>query len=243
MRPNPAYGPVFQFTSDGKRDQTLLATSLTRRLRNRFQAGFTYTLMFEMRDNGTVGYGTAPANNPFDYLNGEWATSQDFQRNTVRTWALAQFPLGFSASVSYFYGSGNRFADTISTSPYGKTGVNRLNLSGSGGAGPTITLPASVLDRWDGPAVITSGMVIPRNALEGLPLHKVDLHVTKDFTVTGNTRVQLIGEIFNVFNHANYGSYNTTLNPANPSAFGNAATNSGTAYVPREGQLGFRVTF
>ena len=243
VRPNPAYGPVFQFTSDGKRDQTLLATSLTRRLRNRFQAGFTYTLMFEMRDNGTVGYGTAPANNPFDYLNGEWATSQDFQRNTVRTWALAQFPLGFSASVSYFYGSGNRFADTISTSPYGKTGVNRLNLSGSGGAGPTITLPASVLDRWDGPAVITSGMVIPRNALEGLPLHKVDLHVTKDFTLTGNTRVQLIGEIFNVFNHANYGSYNTTLNPANPSAFGAAATNSGTAFVPREGQLGFRVTF
>ena len=84
VRPNPAYGPVFVFTSDGKRDQTAIASSLTRRLKNHFQAGVTWTLMLEMKDNGTVGYGTSPANNPFDYLNGEWATSQDFQRNTIR---------------------------------------------------------------------------------------------------------------------------------------------------------------
>jgi hypothetical protein len=87
------------------------------------------------------------------------------------------------------------------------------------------------------------GAVIPRNALEGLPLHKVDLHVTKDFALSGKAKAQLIAEVFNVFNHANYGSYNTTVNPANPSAFGAPATNSGTAYVPREGQLGFRLTF
>ena len=42
-RPNPAYGQVLQFTSDGQRDQTQLATSLTRRLKNHFQAGVTYT--------------------------------------------------------------------------------------------------------------------------------------------------------------------------------------------------------
>ena len=36
--------------------------------------------------------GTQPANNPFDYLDGEWATSQDFQRNTVRMWGLIQMP-------------------------------------------------------------------------------------------------------------------------------------------------------
>lgn len=249
-RPNPAYGPVFVFTSDGKRDQTAMASSLTRRLRNHFQAGVTWTLMFEMKDNGTVGYGTAPSNNPFDYLNGEWATSQDFQRNTVRTWMLAQLPFGINASASYFYGSGNRFNDVIATAPYGKTGNNRLNLAGNGGSEPTIVIPAAILGRWDGASTYASGSVIPRNALEGLPLHKVDLHVTKDVPLGGHVKAQLIGEVFNVFNHANYGAYNTSLNPAANTAttsatstFGLPATSAGTAYVPREGQLGFRVTF
>jgi hypothetical protein len=246
FRPNPAYGPVFVFTSDGKRDQTAIASSLTRRLKNRFQAGVTWTLMLEMKDNGTVGYGTAPANNPFDYLNGEWATSQDFQRNTIRMWALAQFPLGINASVSYFYGSGNRFADSIATAPYGKTGTNRLNLAGNGGAEPSITIPASVLDRWDGPAVINSGDTIPRNALSGLPLHKVDVHVTKDIKLGGSRRVQLVGEVFNLFNHANYGSYNVSLSPTSAATtllFGTPVTNTGTAYVSRQAQLGFKVQF
>ena len=132
IRPNPAYGGVFQFTSDGKRDQTAIASSLTRRLKNKFQAGVTWTLMLEMKDNGTIGYGTQPANNPFDYLDGEWATSQDFQRNTIRMWGLMQLPWGINTSVTYFYGSGNRFADSIATAPFGKPGTNRLNLSATG---------------------------------------------------------------------------------------------------------------
>ena len=54
-------------------------------------------------------------------------------------------------------------------------------------------------------------MVIPRNALQGLPLHKVDVRLTKDFALSGSTRVSLIAEVYNLFNHANYGSYNTSL--------------------------------
>ena len=246
FRPNPAYGPVFQFTSDGKRDQTAIASSFTRRVKNHFQAGATWTLMLEMKDNGTVGYGTAPANNPFDYLNGEWATSLDFQRNTVRLYALVQMPWDISFSVTYFYGSGNRYADSIATAPYGKTGTNRLNLAGNGGPEPAITIPASVLGRWDGPAVINSGDTIPRDALEGLPLEKVDLHITKDIRFGGSRRVQLVAEVFNLFNHANYGAYNTSLSPtsaATTALFGTPATNAGTAYVSRQGQLGFKVQF
>ena len=202
--------------------------------------------MLEMKDNGGIGYGSSPANNPFNYLDGEWATSQDFQRHTVRGWGLIQLPWGLNASASYLFGSGNRFPNSIATSPYGKTGTNRLNLSGSGGSQPSITIPAAVLDRWHGPTVIASGDVIPRNALEGLPLHKVDLHVTKDVRLGGSLRVQFIGEIFNVFNHANYGSYNTSLSPtsaATTALFGTPSQNTGTAYVPRTGQLALRVSF
>ena len=202
--------------------------------------------MLEMKDNGTVGYGTQPANNPFDYLDGEWATSQDFQRNTVRMWGLIQLPFGINASVTYFYGSGNRFADSIATAPYGKPGTNRLNLSATGASAGSITIPASVLDRWDGPAVINSGDVIPRNALEGLPLHKVDLHLTKDVKLGGTARVQLVAEVFNLFNHANYGSYNTSLSAtaaATTALFGTPNQNTGTAFVSRQAQLGFKVRF
>jgi hypothetical protein len=246
IRPNPAYAGVFQFVSDGKRAQTAIASSITRRMKNRFQAGLTYTLMLEMKDNGSVGYGTQPANNPFDYLDGEWATSQDFQRNTVRVWGLMQLPFGFATSVTYFYGSGNRFNNSIATAPYGKPGTNRLNLTATGAATNAITIPASVLDRWNGPAVINSGDVTPRNALEGLPLHKVDLHVTKDIKLAGTARVQLVAEVFNLFNHANYGSYNTSLSAtsaATTALFGTPNQNNGTAYVSRQGQLGFKVAF
>jgi hypothetical protein len=237
---------VLQFTSDGRKDLTQLSTGLTRRLRNKFQAGITYTLMFAMHDNGGLGYTAPGANNPFDYLNGEYATSTDFQRNTVRVWTLYQMPWGIGASVSYFYGSGNRFNASIAATPYGKTGTNRLNLTTAGGPSPAIVVPASVADRFDGPATIASGVVIPRNALMGLPLHKVDLRLTKTIALGKTLKATLIGEVFNLFDHANYGSYATSLSATSAAAtalFGTPQQNSGNAYVPREGQLGFRVSF
>ena len=41
-----------------------------------------------------------------------------------------------------------------------------------------------------------------------------------------------------MFNWENYGSYTTQLDSA---SFGQPVANSGNAYVPRSGQLGFRV--
>ena len=89
-------------------------------------------------------------------------------------------------------------------------------------------------------------MVIPRNALEGLPMHKVDLRLTKDVKIAGRLKVSLIAEVYNLFNRANYGSYNTSLsatNAAQTAVFGQPVQNLGNAYVPREGQLAFRLSF
>jgi hypothetical protein len=245
-RPNRAYGQLLAFTSDGRKDQTQLSMALTRRLRAGFQGGVTYTVMLSMHDDGTLGYTNPTANNPFDYLDGEYATSTDFQRNTLRMWALYQLPWGISTSVSYFYGSGNRFNATISGTPYGKTGSNRLNLSNTGGPTNAITIPQEMLERWLGDPVIASGAIIPRNALQGLPLHKVDVRLMKEILLVGSAKVQLIGEVFNLFNRANYGSYNTALsatNAAQTALFGRPAQNTGNAYVPRQGQVGFRLAF
>ena len=59
-------------------------------------------------------------------------------------------------------------------------------------------------------------------------------------------KVSLIGEVFNLFNHANYGSYNLSLSPTNAATtalFGTPAQNTGNAYVPRQAQLAFRFGF
>jgi hypothetical protein len=245
-RPNPAYGQVLAFVSDGHRDQTQLATAVTRRLKNRLQAGVTYTYMFSMHDDGGIGYTSPTANNPFDYTDGEYATSQAFQRHTLRSYLMYQAKWGLATSITYSYGSGNRYGATISATPYGKTGSNRLNLANSGGAAATIIIPADVAERFDGPAIITSGMVIPRNALLGLPIHKVDLRVTKDVSLGGARKATLIAEVFNLFNHANYGSYATSLSAtsaATNAAFGRPQQVDGNGYVPRQAQLGFRIGF
>jgi hypothetical protein len=255
-RPNPAYGQIAYFVSTGHRDSTVLSTALNRRFRRNFQGGVTYTLMLALHDDGTIGYTAPGQNNQFNYLDGEYARSTDFQRNTVRLWSLYRLPWDFSVSVSYFYGSGNRFAANIPVAVYGKPGTNRLNLTAAGGATSAIVIPATatlangdvidIASRFDGPTTIDSGDLIPRNALEGLPLHKVDLRLTKDIRIAGTAKVSLIGEVYNLFNHHNYGSYNTSLsatNAATTALFGSPQQNTGNAYVPREAQLAFRIGF
>jgi len=107
--------------------------ALNRRFKSNFQSGVTYTYMVSMHDDGNIGYTAPGQNNQFDYLNGEYATSTDYQKNTLRLFGLYRFPLGISASVSYFYGSGNRFAAAIASAVYGKPGTNRLNLTAPAG--------------------------------------------------------------------------------------------------------------
>jgi hypothetical protein len=233
-RPNPNYSQIVWFESTGRRDYLALATGLTRRYRNNFQGGITYTLMFYQNDDGSIGYTQGEANNQFNHLDGEWARSLDFQRNTIRLWAMYQLPLGFAVSGVYLYGSGNYYQTSHASQPYGKSGTNRLNI------GAPVTIPEAMRDRFEGPDVIGTGDVVPRNALRGLPLHKFDLRVTKDVALAGNVKVSLFGEVFNLFNHANYGTF---VGQVNSATFGQPRATLGNAYVPRSGQFGFRFSF
>ena len=139
---------------------------------------------------------------------------------------------------------------------YGKPGTNRLNLTAAGTPTNAIVIPATaplangdtidIASRFHGPSTINSGDTIPRNALQGLPLHKVDLRLTKDIALVGRTKISLIGEVYNVFNHHNYGSYNTALSAtaaATTALFGQPQQNTGNAYVPRQAQFAFRLGF
>ena len=163
----------------------MIATSFQRRFNNNFQASATYTRTLSMKDD-TTGFGYQ-ADNPFDQ-DADWAQSSGFQKHTFRSNGIVRLPWQFSVSGSYFYGSGAHYNPSSSTRPYSKPGTNRLNI------GAPITIPAGVLDRWEGPAMIATGTTWPRNALRGLPLHKVDMRVTKTITLVNNVNIELLGE-------------------------------------------------
>ena len=233
-RPNTAYDQINWFESTGTQDNLALATGFTRRFNRNFQAGATYTRLFYKRDDGDIGYVNGTANNQFDSPGGEWARATDFQRNTFRLHGTFQLPYAVTTSVVYFYGSGSYYQTTIATAPFGKPGQNRLNI------GAPIVIPEAVRDRFEGPAVIGTNQVVPRNALRGFPLHKVDLRLSKRVKLHGNVAVTGLAEVFNVFNRKNYGNY---VGQVDSARFGQVAASSGNAYVPRSGQLGFRIEF
>ena len=105
---------------------------------------------------------------------------------------------------------------------------------------PTNSTLVSVADRFDGPTSIAPGEVAPRNALRGLPLHRVDVRLSKDVNLPGGMKLTGIAEVFNLMNHANYGAYNSQLNTT---TFGQPRQSLLNAYQPRVMQLAFKLSF
>jgi hypothetical protein len=179
-RPNPAFGPIHLDASDGRSDYMGLATSFTRRYHNNFQLGVTYTLMFYKHDTGvgSAGFGAMQVNT-FNIMQ-DWATSSNFQRNTLRLNGVWTLPKGFSFSAYYGYGSPNPAYTT-------STNVDPL------GIGST--------------RVRADLSVIPRNNFYGDAFQTLDLHLSKDLRI-GAMKLTGIAEVFNAFNYAQF-TYNT----------------------------------
>jgi hypothetical protein len=233
-RPDPKFTSIRWIESKGRHDYMALSSGVTRRFKDNFQAGMTYTLMFFKHDDTNGDWGYFP-NNPFN-PGADWARSNSFQRNTLRLNGIYRLPWDISIAGAYFYGSGNAFTTTVAgTDPFGKgSSENRLNIRAP------IQIPSRALGRFDGPSVIGTGETVPRNALRGKPLHKVDIRVTKDIKLPGTVKMSGIAEVFNLFDHANFGSYNGQVNTA---TFGDPQQNTANAYVPRSGQFAFRIAF
>jgi hypothetical protein len=230
-RPDPKFTQIHWMESTGAADSMALSTAITRRFQNNFQAALTYTYMFYKHDN-TTGFSSF-FENQFDN-DSEWARSADFQRHTLRSNAIVNLPWSISLAGSYFYGSGNYTSTTVAGRPYGKPGTNRLNI------GAPITIPEALRDRFEGPGVIGTNEVVPKNALRNLPLHKVDLRLSKQVSLGGTMKLSGIVEVFNVLNHANYGAYTGQVDSAR---FGEPQQSLNNAYLARAAQFAFRLAF
>jgi hypothetical protein len=229
-RPDPKFTRIQWLESDGRADYGAISTALNRRFRNNWQASVNYTLMLFMHDD-TTGF-QYEGNNPFD-PQAEWARATDFQRHTIRLNGIWRLPYDFSIAGAYLYGSGNYYQTTYAANPFGHTGVTRYVTA-------PLTVNPAALDRFDGNSTYAVGEVIPRNALVGFPLHRVDLRVSKDLNLPGGVKLTGIAEVFNLFNHKNYGAYNAQLNST---TFGDPRQNILNAYQPRVAQLAFKVSF
>jgi hypothetical protein len=146
-------------------------------------------------------------------LGGEYTLAATDQRHRAALNGIWQVGRGFQLSGLYFYGSGQRYSTS-----YG----GDLRQCGQG------------CDR-----LRPDGTIVPRTALVGDPLHRVDLRMQQRIRF-GRVALDGLFEVYNLFNHENYGSYETRESNAN---YGLPLPITSLVYQPRMLQLGFRTTF
>jgi hypothetical protein len=150
-------------------------------------------------------------------IGGERSLGEFDQRHRLVFNGIWQVAHGFQLSGVYFYGSGVRTQVVCGCDARG--------------------LQISSIDRLrdDG-----SNTIIPRESFVGQPIHRVEVRVQQRVKLSGRASLDGFLEVFNLFNRANYGVYDTV---ETSKTFGQPIASANLSYAPRTLQLGFRLTF
>jgi hypothetical protein len=216
-RPFPQFGPVSMTPFTGWSNYHGLQTAITKRLSNRWQGSLTYTLSGlwnadpkPLSGLREVEFDVAPD------LGAEYTLAESDQRHRAVFNGIWQVGGGFQVSGLYFFGSGERRSTF-----YG----GDLRNANDGGEGSQRLRP--------------DGTIVPRNNFVGDPIHRVDIRFQERIPL-GRVSLDGIFEVFNVFDRANYGVWDTQESSA---TYGQPQQSTNLAYAPRTLQLGFRLTF
>jgi hypothetical protein len=231
-RPNPNFVGILNFTTPAAAGSIndALQVQVQHRFSQSFSASAAYTLA-RLKDS-TTGAFYYP-NNQYD-LAAEWANSPDNQTSTLTLAGAYQWKWGISLSGSFHFGSGQNFAVTASQNPFGLSGVtDRLFTASSAYYGPSANITSMTLGgvAYD---------LVKRDSLVGNPIERVDLRLSKTFTLKDRIRFIPMIEAFNLFNHSNFGGYQTVVNV---STFGAPTQNTDLAYAARMLQFAGRIEF
>lgn len=206
-----------------------LQVSINHRFSQNISAAAAYTLS-RLKDSTT-----SPFYYPNDQFNvaGEWANSPDDQRNTLTVSGSYLWKWGISLSGSFHYGSGQAQQVTAGANPFGATYGIDIRV-----------FPTTQAYYGSGVSQVLIGgtayNLLARDSLYGLPIERVDLRLSKTFTLKERFRFMPIVEAFNLFNHSNFGAYNTVVTTA---SYGLPAQNTDLAYAARMLQFAGRFEF
>jgi hypothetical protein len=231
-RPNPNFAGILNFTTPDAAGSLNdgLQVGITHRLSQNLSAQIAYT--YARLKDSTTGPFYYP-NNQMD-LASEWANSPDNQTHTLTIGASYLWKWGLSLSGGYHYGSGQNFQVTANQNPFNATGVaDRIFTATSA----YYTSPSNVTPVTIGS---TNYLLLKRDSLVGNSISRVDLRLSKTFTLKDRIRFIPMVEAFNLFNHSNFGSYQTSVNVP---SYGSPVQNADLAFAARMLQFAGRIEF
>ncbi|MEK6282309.1 MAG: TonB-dependent receptor [Acidobacteriota bacterium] len=240
-RPNASYAQITEIRSNIFSKYHALVLQGNRRLTNGLQFQVNYTLSRSYDNGQTSSIFTSPGNNiPFNAFdqsaeNGlsnfdrrqKFVASVVYNTNFKTESGAARAILnGWTFAPIFNSFSGQRYSGFVSGSPSGTTagGVN-----GSGGA-----------NRF---------ALLPRNSFKQPNIWYVDMRISRRFSITEGTKLELLAEGFNVFNRTQVTGVNTTLYSLSGSTltfnapFGTTTFADSTLFRERQVQLAARFQF
>jgi hypothetical protein len=208
--PYPQYGILSMIPHNTRSEYQGLQTSFTKRMSQRWQASATYTLSWfkDAQNQPFSGIAIVPFTVAPD-LGNEFSLADTDQRHRAVLSGIWEVGRGFQVSGLHYLGAGIR-----SVTNYGG------NLRSVGVGGSARLRP--------------DGTIVPRNDFIQPAQNKTDLRVQQRIPLGGRVAIDLLAEVFNVFNRPNFG-ITTQQSSAN---FGLR-----TSGFNREAQLGFRLTY
>lgn len=231
-RPNTNFVGILNFTTPAAAGS--INDGLQLQVAHRFSQGLSisaaYTLA-RLKDSTT---------SPFYYPNNqmnlaaEWAISPDNQTNTLTLAGSYQWKWGFTLSGAFHFGSGQNYQVTANQNPFGLSGVtDRLFTASSAYFGS----PSNITQQNLGGVLYD---LVKRDSLVGNPIERLDMRLSKTFTLKERVRFIPMVEAFNLFNHSNFGGYQTVVNV---SSYGSPTQNTDLAYAARMLQFAGRIEF
>jgi hypothetical protein len=230
-----------QFTAWGESWYRGLTLSLRKRYAGRYEflAAYTWSKAEDMMadfafqqpmDQGKGRNPDDPAGLPLGFVpESEKGPSLQDERHRVVLSGVYTFPRGFTVSAIVTAGSGR---------PYNILAGSDLNQNGDGSSGGTSDRP------WTVPGDMTT--FIGRNAGMMPGTSSVDVRVAKRFDLGGRAQLDLMADLFNLFNRTNYtqvknvfGSKAYPTNPDPTLGFGQFTE----AGPPFQAQLAARISF
>jgi len=212
LLPFPQYGVISMIPRNTRSGYHGLQTGFTKRLSQNWQASATYTLsgFWDAQNQPFSGLNIVPFRVASD-LGNEYTLGQDDQRHRAVFSGIWQVGRGFQVSGLHYFGAGIR-----DEAFYGGD-VRNINAAGSARLRP-------------------DGTIVPRNSFIQPAQNKTDVRVQQRIPLVGRAAIDLIGEVFNLFNRPNH----TLTTQESSASFGKP---DGNQAQYRAAQVGFRLTF